>query len=220
MIMDQWYMQARGGNGPTTKGKLFSILCWKKATNTQDRIFEIFATLQDQPERRGFNSLRLGNGKYSARSGVSDNHGELYRHLKACKQCLKTMEERTSQERETLPLPTCKVCLNWTLCVLRVPDKPHPCIATKRLSPPCNARRQWVLQDQRCLPDRCDKRWGENSAISIWPSQLCAMPLIWLMMHTAITAGMKEIAERIWGWNVFMTTSSTVCWIMLEIVWP
>ena len=47
--------------------------------------FEIFATLQDQPERRGFNSLCLGNGKYSARSGVSANHGELYPHLKACK---------------------------------------------------------------------------------------------------------------------------------------
>ena len=98
--------------------------------------FEIFATLQDQPERRGFNSLRLGNGKYSARSGVSANHGELYPHLKACKQCLKTMEERTSQERETLPLPTCEVCLNWdalrcqTNLNLALPPKDYPLLAT------------------------------------------------------------------------------------------
>ena len=46
------------------------------------------------------------------------------------------MEERTSQERETLPLPTCKVCLNWddlrclTNLNLALPPKDYPLLAT------------------------------------------------------------------------------------------
>lgn len=75
--------------------------------------FEIIATLQDQPERRGANYLMGGNGTYCARWGVSANLLRLYPRLKSCQACLKILETRFGEEQWTLPVPNCASCLNW-----------------------------------------------------------------------------------------------------------
>lgn len=77
--------------------------------------FEMFAAIQDQPERRDFNCLRAGNGTHSARFGVSANHGTLYSTgvLQACPACVRTMLDRVREAQTMLPLPTCNNCLNW-----------------------------------------------------------------------------------------------------------
>ena len=112
--------------------------------------FEIFAALQDQPERRSFNGLRHGNGTYSARFGVSANHRALYPVLKSCTACLHTMETRSTAEKRTLAVPTCNSCLNWdvlrcqTNLSLVTPAKDYPLLSENggddiyyRTSPVC-----------------------------------------------------------------------------------
>ena len=97
--------------------------------------FEIFAALQDQPERRSFNGIRHGNGTYSARFGVSANHRELYPVLKSCKTCLQVIETRSIAEKRTLAIPTCDNCLNWdvmcdqTNLSLVTPAKDYPLLS-------------------------------------------------------------------------------------------
>lgn len=78
-------------------------------------LFEIFANIQDQPERRDFNCMRAGNGLHSSRFGISANHSAIYKNgkLAACGPCLKTMEERMKNRQCDIPLPHCTSCLNW-----------------------------------------------------------------------------------------------------------
>ena len=75
--------------------------------------FDVFANLQDQPERRNSNYLTAGNGTYSARWGVSANHGELYNVLRCCSACLATISQRYAEKQWALPLPNCPNCLAW-----------------------------------------------------------------------------------------------------------
>lgn len=77
--------------------------------------FDVHATLQDQPERRGANGVANGNSKFNARWGVSGDHAQIYDVLKCCQACLKTLEQRAFERQTGLPLPTCNHCLCWDI---------------------------------------------------------------------------------------------------------
>ena len=89
----------------------------KKASMT----FELFATLQDQPERRDFNCLRAGNGAHTARFGVSANHLQIYTNgcLRACGDCRAFMKQCNRMGDYTWPLQdhpdwkNCNECVRW-----------------------------------------------------------------------------------------------------------
>ncbi len=82
--------------------------------------FATFACLGDQPERRGEVGLRLASSIYCARWKVSANHGEMYKHLKACCNCkekLQDMYDTCHLWSEPKAIPSCSDCLNWdALC--------------------------------------------------------------------------------------------------------
>ena len=96
--------------------------------------FEVFAAIQDQPERRDFNCMRAGNGIHSARFGVSANHAAIYQsgHLASCGACLRMMEDRMDENQYELPFPRCNQCLNWDVLEdpndlgLYIPPKTYP----------------------------------------------------------------------------------------------
>ena len=75
--------------------------------------FGDLAHLADQPERRGINYLRLGSGAYAARFGVSANHKECYKVLRACKACQKTNKSNLANKHGMNPIKECPECLNW-----------------------------------------------------------------------------------------------------------
>ena len=77
--------------------------------------FELLATLQDQPERRGANHLLLGNATIAARWCASGDHTYLYDKLKCCTTCLQVMRKRYEEAEWNLPLPNCSHCLNWDI---------------------------------------------------------------------------------------------------------
>lgn len=99
--------------------------------------FELFATLQDQPERRFSNKLLGGNGKFSCRWGVSADHLTLYPRLKACGTCVMKMS-KLYKNREFLSSPTCCTnCLNWDVLedsplAWVKPPKDYPTLAEMR----------------------------------------------------------------------------------------
>lgn len=75
---------------------------------------DILVTIMDQPERRKTNFMAQGNGSYSCRFGVSANHRELYKFLRACSKCLQNMEAFLQSNTMSDPsLPICCDCLNW-----------------------------------------------------------------------------------------------------------
>ena len=71
------------------------------------------AHLSDQPERRGFNYLRLGGRGFTARFGVSANHQQCYEVIRACSSCMSENKNRLHQGGHMLPLPACDGCMNW-----------------------------------------------------------------------------------------------------------
>ncbi len=77
--------------------------------------FETFCTLQDQPERREFNSMRAGNGATTGRFGVSADHNALYSRnvLPACKTCLAKMEKALDEKKYQWPMDPCNACVRW-----------------------------------------------------------------------------------------------------------
>lgn len=77
--------------------------------------FDLHATLQDQPERRGANGLANGNSKFNARWGVSGDHAQIYDVLMCCHACLKTLKQRVMERQTGLPLPCCDRCLSWDI---------------------------------------------------------------------------------------------------------
>lgn len=87
-------------------------------------LFDIFANIQDQPERRDFNCMRAGNGLHSGRFGISANHSAIYKNgkLVACEACLKTMEDRMENQQYDTPLPECRSCLNWDVLAEHEPS--------------------------------------------------------------------------------------------------
>lgn len=90
-------------------------------------LFDIFANIQDQPERRDFNCMRAGNGLHSGRFGVSANHSAIYKNgnLAACAVCLQTMEDRMKNRQYDTPLPECRSCLNWDVLAEHEPSLGH-----------------------------------------------------------------------------------------------
>ena len=78
-------------------------------------VFELFATLQDQPERRDYNCMRAGNGSHTGRFGVSADHLAIYKAnvLPLCGPCLQLMERNLAADDCTWPLPSCHRCVRW-----------------------------------------------------------------------------------------------------------
>jgi hypothetical protein len=92
---------------------------------------DLFAALQDQPERRSSNCLALGNGTHSARWLYSCNHAELYPRIRACRKCYASMKQRLRDGQWNLPLDDCPDCLNWNILkdsplALCQPPKDYP----------------------------------------------------------------------------------------------
>lgn len=76
--------------------------------------FETFATLQDQPERRGSNRMLMGNSAFHCRWGVAADHKQLYPKLRPCSDCSQAMEEVFQNKGKIIAkLPHCLRCLNW-----------------------------------------------------------------------------------------------------------
>lgn len=77
--------------------------------------FELYATLQDQPERRTANKLIGGNSQFGCRWGVSADHGKLYNKWKACYHCIVLMKAKfASNDFSAAPIH-CEKCLNWNV---------------------------------------------------------------------------------------------------------
>lgn len=123
--------------------------------------FEMFAAVQDQPERRDFNSMRAGNGTHSARFGVSADHISIYNHgkLASCTNCIKLMEHRLQHHDFTSALPTCNVCLNWD--VLEDPNY------LALYDPPKNYPR-----DERYLSDPCCRLIKRKEGLQLRPFKI------------------------------------------------
>lgn len=77
--------------------------------------FSLFATLQDQPEKRSGNKLMLGNSQYHARWGWSADHRALYRKgkLMPCSNCIENMANIIAEREFHRELPRCDRCLNF-----------------------------------------------------------------------------------------------------------
>jgi len=69
---------------------------------------ELFASLQDQPERRKANYVMLGRSTYTAQWGLLLDFAAVASHIPGCETCMKTllMEPRQS-------INHCKNCVNW-----------------------------------------------------------------------------------------------------------
>lgn len=116
----------------SSKAPEFYIGSTRKMTRIQ---FSDMAHLADQPERRGFNYLRLGGGKYSARFGVSANHHDLYVKIRACNICGKENRRRLLEDDYLLKLPECNVCMNWDVLAdgqlgLSAPPDAYPLLSS------------------------------------------------------------------------------------------
>lgn len=126
-------------------------------------LFSDMAQLSDQPERRGLNFLRLGGRGFTARFGVSANHNECYRYIRACQGCQKINQQRLYDGNHILKLVECEECMNWDVLAestlgLATPPENYPLLQCKSLpstegqkfyhaSPFC--RLVWVADDEQ-----------------------------------------------------------------------
>ena len=70
---------------------------------------ELFASLQDQPERRKANYIMLGRSTYTAQFGLSMDFAAVASRIPACKNCL---QQLLSHEETRIP-GTCHECVSW-----------------------------------------------------------------------------------------------------------
>ena len=94
-------------------------------------LFSEMAHLADQPERRGFNYLRLGGRGFSARFGVSANHKDCYGAIRACDECVAHNKGCLYEENHAVLPPPCDKCMNWDVLAegnlgLSDPPKHYP----------------------------------------------------------------------------------------------
>ena len=79
--------------------------------------------LQDQPERRAFVRLMLGNSTYHAQFGVSFDFSQCINVMRPCTQCLQDMENTIADDDWTPP--HCDACTNWAI------NPEHPLLVFK-----------------------------------------------------------------------------------------
>ena len=75
---------------------------------------EIFATLQDQPERRSANFISLGNSKYTSRFGYAVDLCAVASGIPACNNCLHSILLNKSQINMENN-KGCSNCMMWTM---------------------------------------------------------------------------------------------------------
>jgi len=68
--------------------------------------FELFCTLQDQPERRSANYIMLGTSNYTARWGVAGDFAAVVSGIPACKTCWSNLLQNDVSI-------LCEDCVNW-----------------------------------------------------------------------------------------------------------
>ena len=68
--------------------------------------FELFCTLQDQPERRSANYIMLGTSNYTARWGVAGDFAAVVSGIPACKTCWSNLLQDDVRV-------LCEDCVNW-----------------------------------------------------------------------------------------------------------
>ena len=73
---------------------------------------EMFASLQDQPERRHANYVMLGGGKFTARWGHAIDFASVATGVPACKDCFHQLLQMNRTGGAT-PTFSCDKCLNW-----------------------------------------------------------------------------------------------------------
>ncbi len=86
--------------------------------------FDMFAGLADQLERRDFNYLSYGNGRFAARWLVSGDHFGVYPALASCDVCQQLLRRRFTEGEWELAVPKCDNCLNWDI----LQDSPLACV--------------------------------------------------------------------------------------------
>ena len=74
---------------------------------------ELFASLQDQPERRGLNHMMMGNGQYTSRFRHSADLLFASRIIPACDKCL--VEHLLVPGSNTLVKNSCPHCIAWEM---------------------------------------------------------------------------------------------------------
>ncbi|MFY7881041.1 MAG: hypothetical protein ACOVR6_01995 [Fimbriimonas sp.] len=73
---------------------------------------ELFASLQDQPERRKANSIMLGGSKYTPRWGFACDFTTVAPYVPACINCRSTIMAQHSLVDDTT---TCAQCVSWDI---------------------------------------------------------------------------------------------------------
>jgi hypothetical protein len=76
---------------------------------------KLFASLQDQPERRSANWLSLGNSRFHARFAVSCDWSQLVSVLLPCPACLQHMRTHRYSIDVLYEFPKCNSCTNWAI---------------------------------------------------------------------------------------------------------
>ena len=74
---------------------------------------ELFASLQDQPERRGLNHMMMGNGQYTSRFRHSADLVSVSRVIPACNNCL--VENLLVPGSNTSVKTSCPNCIAWEM---------------------------------------------------------------------------------------------------------
>jgi hypothetical protein len=76
---------------------------------------ELFASLQDQPERRSANYLMLGGGKYTAQWGCSTDFASFAVGVPSCNECMRRLFTWHTNLSPTEVLQSCTNCVNWDI---------------------------------------------------------------------------------------------------------
>ena len=77
---------------------------------------ELFASLQDQPERRSANYIMLGGGWYTARWGCAADFASFASGVASCAECIRQMFSLSS-DGSTRVAGSCGACVNWEIDV-------------------------------------------------------------------------------------------------------
>jgi len=100
---------------------------YSKVAGTQIPVFiDLFASLQDQPERRSANYIMLGGSRYAARWGHAGDFAAIASGVPGCEKCVSSLFMVGSRSTN-IELQSCSQCVNWVLDVNnRLLDFPAP----------------------------------------------------------------------------------------------
>jgi hypothetical protein len=76
---------------------------------------ELFASLQDQPERQSANYLMFGGGKYLAQWGPAADCASFGAGVPSCNKCMRHLFLWGNIMSSTKVLQSCSNCVNWDI---------------------------------------------------------------------------------------------------------